>query len=539
MVLASYSYGQTPVWWRHFGNQGWSEGLDLAVDGAGCIYGIGKAEATTLNVDGTVANVLGDMDVLLTKWDSTGNVKWVKTAGGDYQWPHDYDAGDLIRFDPGSGHLLTSGRYGSDPAHFDKYVLIGGSGNNEADMFVAAYDTAGHCLWAKGALGFRVGAKELLFDAASVVHVFGTAEVAGASFQESPVVSVPTGGFLANYAANGTLLSAERILVNGGMGDAQWIGNDWVIGGSARSGAQLYDTSIPTPTVGTSFVARTDTAGNVDWVTTFRSNHDTEVWDVQVSTTGQVLCSGFFVEDLIIGDDTLTAPPVMYSAFFAILDPNGTVEHMVRIGSPTEVYVTDLKPGPDGGAYLFGQFTGTLELGDSVLTSASSRDAFVARFNANAEPIAAMHFGRSPTFEGSVLPTANGLYVSCTYDSAMVVGGIEAPQTSTGWDIFLARFDSLSGFTGIAEERMAQGGELHIYANPNNGLCTIDLPQALRDRNGLTLSIFDQEGRIVQRTPLTFTSSGVQLDIRAQAKGIYHVELSDSTQRYTGSIVFE
>ena len=39
--------------------------------------------------------------------------------------------------------------------------------------------------------------------------------------------------------------------------------------------------------------------------------------------------------------------------------------------------------------------------------------------------------------------------------------------------------------------------------------------------------------------PLRYTNDGVALDIRAQAKGIYHVELGDGSQRYSGTIVFE
>jgi hypothetical protein len=80
---------------------------------------------------------------------------------------------------------------------------------------------------------------------------------------------------------------------------------------------------------------------------------------------------------------------------------------------------------------------------------------------------------------------------------------------------------------------------LHIYANPNNGLCTIDLPEELRLTDDLMLSVFDNTGQLVQRVPLRYNEQGVRLDIRAQARGIYHVELGDGQQRYTGTIVFE
>jgi hypothetical protein len=65
------------------------------------------------------------------------------------------------------------------------------------------------------------------------------------------------------------------------------------------------------------------------------------------------------------------------------------------------------------------------------------------------------------------------------------------------------------------------------------------LPTHLRFTNGLLLSIFDQTGQLVQRVPVTLGNAGIQVDIRAEAKGLYHVELGDGQQRYTGRIVFE
>jgi hypothetical protein len=105
-------------------------------------------------------------------------------------------------------------------------------------------------------------------------------------------------------------------------------------------------------------------------------------------------------------------------------------------------------------------------------------------------------------------------------------------------DIFLAKVPSLEGFTAISRAA-EQSDALHIYANPNNGLCTIELPQSLRMTHDLVLSVFDNTGQLVQRIPLLAGSEGIKLDIRAQAKGIYHVELGDGEQRYSGSIVFE
>lgn len=91
---------------------------------------------------------------------------------------------------------------------------------------------------------------------------------------------------------------------------------------------------------------------------------------------------------------------------------------------------------------------------------------------------------------------------------------------------------------GIAEQGLGRGA-IRAMPNPNNGQCTIDLPMSLRASDGLVLSVHDITGQLVQRMPLVFNAQGVKLDLRARAKGVYHVELTDGQQRYTGTIVFE
>lgn len=50
----------------------------------------------------------------------------------------------------------------------------------------------------------------------------------------------------------------------------------------------------------------------------------------------------------------------------------------------------------------------------------------------------------------------------------------------------------------------------------------------------------DAQGQSVQEIPFVVSERGtVQLDIRVQAKGVYHVELLDEQRRYTGKVVFE
>ena len=163
----------------------------------------------------------------------------------------------------------------------------------------------------------------------------------------------------------------------------------------------------------------------------------------------------------------------------------------------------------------------------------------MARLDTNGNVLGLVQLGRVMQIgSGSILANEDGVFLSNMFDSTMVYGPLVVPVLNGGAEVVGAKFKDVEGFTGIPHA-FSLGGGLHIYANPNNGLCTIDLPATLRRTNDLVLTIYDNTGQVVQRVPLNFSTEGVRVDIRAQAKGIYHVELGDGVQRYAGTIVFE
>jgi hypothetical protein len=120
-----------------------------------------------------------------------------------------------------------------------------------------------------------------------------------------------------------------------------------------------------------------------------------------------------------------------------------------------------------------------------------------------------------------------------------ILQGTYTGQEQGYHDLLVARFDSLSGFTNVPAPKGSTNDRLHIYANPNDGICTIELPAAVMPGSDLLLTIHDAMGREVQRVPLRWQEGTIRLDIRAQAKGVYHAELMDGPRRYSGTIVFQ
>ena len=447
-----------------------------------------------------------------------------------------------ITMDPVGQRVIISGEFNCSQIIFGDQVITASYSLNANKGYVASYDSSGMCLWARGITGFDVDTRKVLTDQSSSVFVFGNADVSNATFQAAEPISIPPGGFVGRYSADGQLLRAERVLNNGRILGATWsTPTEFIMCGIGTAGAQLSGQSIGAELPGDDgYIARMDTTGNVAWITPFRSNNIAWIWNAEVAQNGDVMCMGVFKDSLITDIDTLVGPTTDFSYFICALNDQGVVQWIRHINSDVLVRVADLELGPDGDIYLYGGFQGVLQLPGTTLTASTSLDSFFARFDpTNGTCKAAYHYGRSNFGFGSLVPTANGLYIAGEYDSTMVLGSYSLEPSGPGAiDLVIAKFDSLSGFMGV-QRQVLLDEELHIYANPNNGLCTIELPQSLRITNDLVLSVFDNTGNLVHRIPLTAGSEGIKLDIRAQAKGIYHVELGDGEQRYSGSIVFE
>ena len=276
----------------------------------------------------------------------------------------------------------------------------------------------------------------------------------------------------------------------------------------------------------------------------FPSNGSSSIWRVASLPSGGSVVSGYFVDDLMLPQDTLVGVPGVWTQFLAVLDATGAVEWALPLVSEDPSRIADLKVDHNGDILVYGRYNQTLTFGSCTITPYASTNAFVARFSAGGDCKSAWGFGRSYFASGSILPTAHGLYLSSEFDSTLVLGNYTVQGTHTGpdpgyHDLFIARFDSLSGFTSVPAPKISTNERLHIYANPNDGICTIELPAAIVPGSDLVLTIHDALGREVQRVPLRWTEGTIRLDISAQAKGVYHAELMDGPKRYSGTIVFQ
>lgn len=542
LTIALATSAQNPLWVRHYGNSNLNFGLKLAYDGQGGLYGVGTAAQQSLQLDDETLTIFGSTDALLVRWDTLGNVIWARNAGGQC-FPGDNDGGRLVAFDALSDHVIMSGQFNCPNSTFGSHSLDGpGSGSTAA--FLATYDDAGECLWARSIDGSDASVNGLLVDQSSNIFVIGMAPTSGAVLHGSPDIALPPGGFIGKYDADGNLISAEQVVVAGDLIRGDWVDDErWALAGAIGPSGTIYGQSVTiTSSVRDGFVAQSDTTGLIDWITMFQSNGQARMVFSLAAASNKTAAVGYFIDDLLLPSDTLYGVPGVWSYFVAMLDANGEVGWVVPVTSANGAYILDAKVDEEGNVILYGQYSGQLTIGTVTIEPISASSGFTARIASTGECTGAWNFGPISFGSGSILATNHGLYLSTEYDSTLVLGDTLVPHSSNilGYsDLLLARFDSLSGFSNVPSA-MVLDGELLIYANPNNGLCTIDLPDAIVPGSAMHLRIYGNTGQLVQEVPVQLTEQGtVRLDIQAQAKGIYHVELVQGRQRYSGRIVFE
>ncbi len=252
---------QTFQWVKNFGGTGYDVGNSIVVDHLGNIVSTGYFDST-FNFGGFNISTNGAYDIFIAKYNSVGNVIWVRTAGGI-----NYDYGVSVTVD-NQNNVLVTGTF-NQSATFDTTRLTGYGGD---DIFVAKYDPNGTLLWVKKAGGINYEtAGKIVTDNLNNVYVTGSYSNS-ATFDDSTI----TGGqfselFVAKYDPLGVLQWVHGTQ-SSGNGDCYGEGitinnnNDIMVCGS------FADTTHFSPNVfivsngsNDMFVAKYDLTGNIVW----------------------------------------------------------------------------------------------------------------------------------------------------------------------------------------------------------------------------------------------------------------------------------
>ncbi len=311
MFLVKYDSAGVAQWAVSAGGSSASErGRAIAVDGAGNCYVAGYFYMTATFGSITVTSN-GGYDAYIAKYNTSGVVQWVKTAGGSTDDDNAYG----VSIDA-NGNCYVCGNFGGT-ATFGTGVSRTSAGG--LDAYISKYNSNGVFQWVNqmGGSGNDIAfacASNQTGDVGVTGYFNGTASFDTATYLTS---SGYADIFIAKYTSASNLMFAEK------AGGSNWeeargmnidnLGNFYITGnyvGTATFGSGTGSTSITSVTALYSsppspsqdiFTAKYDASGNFEWVKSAGGGRDEGGRGVALDDYGNVNIVGYFEGDIYFG----------------------------------------------------------------------------------------------------------------------------------------------------------------------------------------------------------------------------------------------
>lgn len=422
------SPAQTVNWIKQMGGAGWAAGGEqIFVDDSGNIYNAGYLVGLVDFDPGPGVHNLSqvggsaNMDIYITKSDSSGNLLWANSFGGvmdDYLYDMTVDS---------FGNVYMVGNY---PHNFylnnstTPLLLAAGAGYSEG--YILKFTSTGSLAWA-GNIGVYGG-----YDFCSTIAIepsSGNLWIAGkcgtaADLDPGPgVYNMPgTGGeFLLKLDPSGTFISAVKTFNSYDCVVQEMIfdkHSNWYTIGVLKSdtvdfdpgpGVYLLSASGPSDC----FIRKIDSSGNLIYAEKFGGTQNTLPTNIIIDKNGNLYTLGYFEGitdfDPGIGSFPLTAVGSSNDIFLAKVDSLGIFQWAKKIGSTSEDRAYAMTLDTNQNVYFVGNFDATMDFDPNIgihnVTPVGGKDAFICRFNKNG------YFTSVNTFGGTGNDQVMAIYI--------------------------------------------------------------------------------------------------------------------------------
>jgi hypothetical protein len=249
---------------------------------------------------------------------------------------------------------------------------------------------------------------------------------------------------------------------------------------------------------------------------------------------GDIFITGLFEHKGIFGNDTLIQPGLNEDAFLAKYDVNGNYYWATNLKCSVFADGWVVAADSGGGVYFAGNFDGTAYFGNNQITSKYvGSTQFLAKYSSNGNNIGVVQYGVGGIY-GLALDNAHNICFTGAFLDTLTLGR-QTYYSHGDYDFFAAKS---SPIINSIETKSQQDDKLLIYANPTTGICNIDIPESFQNEKELNLYIYDTAGKLIQKVPVILGEDKITFDIRAQAKGVYPVILTNGTKNFSGKIIF-
>ncbi|HNP50102.1 MAG TPA: T9SS type A sorting domain-containing protein, partial [Bacteroidia bacterium] len=316
---------------------------------------------------------------------------------------------------------------------------------------------------------------------------------------------------------------------------ASFIDDDIVLSGIFNCDTLIIDTiSLNGKGDFDGFITRIDSTGKVKWAKQIGSAAFDQIGYIYIDNNKDIYFGGKFEDSLTI--DTISSTNTGVDLFLAKLNGNGNIYWLKQGHSTGENdFINDLTSFRDSEIVVTGSFSGSITFGNQNMSTVHNQDMFISRFNKDGLCLGADHFGEAKGFF-VVKDNSDELVCIGKFNDTVTLNGIALNSVGAVADLFIAKHSAL---TEIHETTERRNNSLLIYANPNQGICNIQVPEEFRGEKSLTLKVYGQNGALLKIISIDPGNSDVDLTIENEAKGIYTAILSNGKKQFTGKIIFE
>lgn len=364
-------------WLRSLAGTGSDHVSDVQVDDQGNIYVTGEF-SVGMEVDGQPFTAVGARDAYVARFDATGSLIWLVTAGGA-----GIDRGTKLFISP-DGTVAVAGQYMGTA---DLFGTLAFSFQNTLDVFIAKLEaTTGQPLWVRTAGGVE-GAERV---SGITVSPAGDVTVAGEFkgemwFDNTPITSTPDPNtqqfsfdvFVVRYDAAGDLLWVKQGAGSFAdkavdlVGDAA--GGVYVVG--QFSDTIAFDQVHPNTMFNASFLIKFSATGQEEWFRRWGGALFNQARGITRVAGGGMLIAGDVRGTLTWIDGTPTSLPVngTHGYYLLRVSDAGALQASIGEGSASPIAVGDVAIRGDSIAVL-----GTFECGFSGMRSRYGSGTFIA-----------------------------------------------------------------------------------------------------------------------------------------------------------------
>jgi len=413
------------VWARGLGGDfdgfgQWSDsGYGIAVDTSGNVYTTGQFREGSGDFDpGTGTYSLtsaGDVDIFVTKLDSSGNIVWARAMGGTGE-----DIGYSIFVDS-SGNVYTTGFF-NGTADFDPGTEAGEIFNltslGDKDIFISKLDSNGNFVWAK-----KIGDSGEDIGYGIYVDTFGNVHTTG-QFQGTPDFDPGIeAGETYNLSASGADVFISKLDNTGNFVWAKAINGTGTGGAdvgyaiSVDSSGYVYTTGsfvvgadfdpgsgTHILTGGGVFVSKLDSSGAFVWASTMGGANNGAGRGIAIDIFGNVYTTGWFLDtaDFDPGTgagETFNLTAAAYDIFVSKLDSSGNFVWAKAMGGALSDFGRGIAVDSFSNVYTTGYFRGTgdfdpgPETYNLIDTGVINEDPFISKLDSNGNFVYAKNMG--------------------------------------------------------------------------------------------------------------------------------------------------